>query len=140
MDWFLSQFTNKNGNLIVYRALNNPEGFKLKQAQSPKDDFVSGSLLRENLFEVSVPTRKIPPGENVEAVLRAERDKLTPLTLQDRFEMQEMGAMFDQAKQKEREEYQKKVDEAVERIPIPQTIYRFEVPLKRYKDNTVGII
>ena len=133
MDWFLSQFTNKNGNLIVYRALNNPEGFKLKQAQSPKDDFVSGSLLRENLFEVSVPTRKIPPGENVEAFLRAERDKLTPLTLQDRFEMQEMGAMFDQEKQKEREEYQKKVDEAVERIPIPQTIYRFEVPLERVK-------
>lgn len=129
MNWFLSQFTNKRGNLILYRSLNNPKGFKLKHAQNPFDDFSSTSLIREDMKYISVPTRKIPLGANAQAVIDTARAELSPV------QMDEMlgGAILNQDKAKEREDFKQLVKDVTEIASLPQTIYRYEVPLDRVK-------
>ena len=129
MNWFLSQFTNKRGNLILYRSLNNPKGFKLKHAQNPFDDFSAASLIREDMKYISVPTRKIPLGANAQAVIDTAQAELSPV------QMDEMlgNAILNQDKAKEREDLQQLIKDVTEIASLPQTIYRYEVPLDRVK-------
>ena len=129
MDWFLSQFTNKRGNLILYRALNNPQGFELKQAQHAFDDFSSTSLIREEMGSISVPTRKIPLGSNAQAILDSAEAELTPVNLDDTLG----GYILDKEKREEREKLEELRKEMTDTAILPQTIYRFEVPLDRVK-------
>ena len=129
MDWFLSQFTNKRGNLILYRALNNPQGFELKQAQHAFDDFSSTSLIREEMDSISVPTRKIPLGANAQAVLDSAEAELTPVNFDDTLG----GYILDKEKREERERLEELRKEMTDTAILPQTIYRFEVPLDRVK-------
>ena len=129
MDWFLSQFTNKRGNLILYRALNNPQGFELKQAQHKFDDFSSTSLIREEMGSISVPTRKLPLGANAQAILDSAEAELTPVNLDDTLG----GYIIDKEKREERERLEELRKEMTDTAILPQTIYRFEVPLERVK-------
>ena len=129
MNWFLSQFTNKRGNLILYRSLNNPKGFKLKNAQNPFDDFSSTSLIREDMKYISVPTRPIPLGANAQAVIDTARAELSPVKLDEMMGSQ----ILNQDKVKERENLQQLIKDVTEIAALPQTIYRYEVPLDRVK-------
>ena len=129
MDWFLSQFTNKRGNLILYRRLNNPEGFELKQSQLPSDDFSSTSLIREDLDEGAYFSRKIPLGQNAQAMLDAQKASAQKVNLDDMLG----GAIIDPTKAAEQQAIRELREELTEVVPTPMTIYRYEVPLERVK-------